>query len=46
MNEPFKIYKFTAEDTERVAETSNDPHYHDYEELLIGLEGQIEHFIA
>lgn len=45
MSEPFKIYKFTAEDAERTNLSPDGPHYHDYEELLIGLEGQIAHFI-
>jgi AraC family transcriptional activator of pobA len=45
MEEFFKIFKFGVEDAKCVAEEPNDPHVHDYEELLIGLEGQIDHFI-
>jgi AraC family transcriptional activator of pobA len=45
MDEFFTIFKFGVEDAQRVAEEPNEPHVHDYEELLIGLEGQIDHFI-
>jgi AraC family transcriptional activator of pobA len=45
MEDYFKIFKFDADDADRVAKEPNDPHVHDYEELLIGLEGQIDHFI-
>lgn len=45
MNEYFKIFQFGVDDAARVAAESNEPHVHDYEELLIGLEGQINHFI-
>src|SRR5574344_2580938 len=45
MEDYFKIFKFDADDADRVAKEPNDLHVHDYEELLIGLEGQIDHFI-
>jgi len=41
----FKIFKVTAEDAAKMAEAPNEPHVHDFEELLIGSEGMIEHFI-
>jgi AraC family transcriptional activator of pobA len=45
MEEYFKIFKFGIDDAMRVAAEPNEPHVHQYEELLIGLEGQIDHFI-
>jgi AraC family transcriptional regulator, transcriptional activator of pobA len=45
MKNPIKIYKFTTEDAKRVAASVNEPHFHDFEELIIGMEGQLEHFI-
>jgi AraC-like DNA-binding protein len=41
----FKIFKVTAEDVVKIAESPDEPHVHDFEELLIGSEGRIEHFI-
>lgn len=45
MEQFFKIFKVTAEDAEKIASSPNDPHVHEFEELLIGSEGKIEHFI-
>jgi AraC family transcriptional regulator, transcriptional activator of pobA len=45
MDPIFKIYRFLEEDVARVAAEPNDPHIHDFEELLVGVEGQVEHFI-
>ena len=45
MNETFGIGAFLPEDAERVSASANEPHVHDYEELLIGVEGRMEHFI-
>ena len=45
MNQLFRIYKVTVEDAERISESPNEPHDHDYEELIIGMEGELEHFI-
>lgn len=45
MKEPFHIFRMTAEDVDVIANSVNDPHRHDFEELLIGMEGQLEHFI-
>jgi len=41
----FKIYRLTPEETLRIAIQPNNPHNHDYEELIIGIEGVLEHFI-
>ncbi|MCB0662811.1 MAG: helix-turn-helix transcriptional regulator [Saprospiraceae bacterium] len=45
MNPPVKIFRFGVEDAAKVASSSNEPHIHDFEEILIGMEGAIEHFI-
>ena len=45
MDDIFTIYKFGIKDSEEVARSKNEPHIHDYEELLIGINGQLEHFI-
>jgi AraC family transcriptional regulator, transcriptional activator of pobA len=45
MEDFFNIYLFGVDDAKHVAEEPNEPHVHDYEELLIGLEGQLDHFI-
>lgn len=45
MREAFRIFQVHPEDVERIQATENEPHTHDYEELLIGIEGQLEHFI-
>jgi AraC family transcriptional regulator, transcriptional activator of pobA len=41
----FKIFKVTEREAEEIASLPNNPHVHEFEELLIGSEGQIEHFI-
>jgi len=41
----FKIYRLTAEETLRIATQPNNPHNHDYEELIVAMEGELEHFI-
>jgi AraC-like DNA-binding protein len=45
MDEQFKIFKLTAEGAGEIAAAPNTPHIHDYEELLVGIEGVLEHFI-
>jgi AraC family transcriptional regulator, transcriptional activator of pobA len=45
MNELFIIYKMGVEEAEKIASSPNDPHVHDYEELLVGMEGNLQHFI-
>jgi AraC family transcriptional activator of pobA len=41
----FKISRFTEKHVLRVAAEPNEPHIHEFEELLVGVEGQVEHFI-
>lgn len=45
MNDIFKIFKLDVKQAEEIIKELNLPHSHDYEELLIGIEGQVEHFI-
>src|SRR5512143_2778690 len=41
----FRIFRVTAEEAVLIAESPNEPHVHEFEELLVGSEGMIEHFI-
>ena len=41
----FKIFRVTAREAAEIASTPNEPHVHEFEELLVASEGQIEHFI-
>jgi AraC-like DNA-binding protein len=45
MDEPIKINKLGIPDAKKIAVSVNEPHTHDFEELLIGMEGQLDHFI-
>src|SRR5690606_15578995 len=45
MDQPIVIFELTEEGAEKISSSPDDPHIHDYEELLIGLEGSLEHFI-
>lgn len=45
MKELFKIYQLELDEALRIENSINHPHRHDYEELIIGLEGGIQHFI-
>ena len=45
MDQLFKIYRLTTEGARKIASAPVEPHSHDYEELIIGIEGEIEHFI-
>lgn len=45
MKEQFKIFKITPAEVKKIESEPNEPHIHDFEELLIGEHGKIEHFI-
>lgn len=45
MQELFKIFRFTETDAKALESQSIKPHIHDFEELIIGVEGKISHFI-
>lgn len=45
MNKLFHIFKVDSEEARRISKLPDDPHNHDFEELLIGIKGELEHFI-
>ena len=45
MNELFTIFKLNEEDALRIASAPEELHSHDFEELIVGSDGEIEHFI-
>lgn len=45
MNQPFRIFKVAEAEASKIADTPNEVHHHDFEELIIGIEGNLEHFI-
>lgn len=45
MLELFKIFRMDAAEAARISAAPQEPHLHDYEELIIGMEGSLEHFI-
>lgn len=45
MDQLFKIFKVDKAEATKISASPDEPHKHDFEELLIGVEGQLEHFI-
>jgi hypothetical protein len=45
MNQLFSIFTLTKEDVKGIASSPNQPHNHAYEELIVAVEGKLEHFI-
>ncbi|MCC7466406.1 MAG: helix-turn-helix domain-containing protein [Saprospiraceae bacterium] len=45
MNQPFQIFLLTEDDVAKIAAAPDGPHHHDYEELIVGMKGRLEHFI-
>ena len=45
MDETFRIYPIEAAQVREINASVNEPHQHDYEELIVGVEGRLEHFI-
>jgi AraC-like DNA-binding protein len=45
MDQLFQIFKLSAEDAREINSSPDEPHDHDFEELIIGIEGELEHFI-
>jgi AraC-like DNA-binding protein len=45
MNQLFKIFKVDETEAEKIGASPDEPHQHDFEELIIGIEGKLEHFI-
>jgi AraC family transcriptional activator of pobA len=45
MTDAFTIFQLDTARAREIESSVNEPHRHDYEELLLGIEGQLEHFI-
>ncbi len=45
MDKLFQIFKADERDVMTVAQSKNDPHVHDFKELIIGVEGKLEVFL-
>ena len=45
MDQLFKIFKVDEGDATKISASPDEPHMHDYEELIVGITGQLEHFI-
>ncbi len=45
MNQFFTIFKIDQADAIKISETPDSPHQHNFEELIIGMQGGLEHFI-
>lgn len=45
MNKFIDIFKLDEAEVRKIAASENEPHQHDYEELLVGMEGALDHFI-
>lgn len=45
MDSLFKIFQLQAAEVEKIAASPDEPHSHDYDELIIGVKGLLEHFI-
>lgn len=41
----FSIFRVNSAEAARIASAPDEPHQHDHEELIIGMEGRLEHFI-
>ena len=45
MNQLLDIFRVDFKEAQRIYSAPNQPHTHNFEEILIGMEGSIEHFI-
>ncbi len=45
MKQLFHIFQLNKEDALRISSNPDDAHQHDYEELIVGMEGKLDHFI-
>jgi AraC-like DNA-binding protein len=45
MDHLIHIFKLSKEEAKKIAESPDEPHIHDFEELIVGMEGELEHFI-
>lgn len=45
MNKLFHIFRVDEEEAKKISSQPDEPHNHDFEELIIGIDGELEHFI-
>jgi len=45
MNQLFNIFRIDAVSAKEIAATPEEPHIHDFEELIVGMKGKLEHFV-
>lgn len=45
MNQLFQIFKVGKKEAAKIGASINEPHQHNFEELIIGIHGELEHFI-
>lgn len=45
MNQLFKIFRINEAEATKIGASPDEPHRHEYEELIIGMKGKLEHFI-
>ena len=45
MDKPFRIFELTKELVEDIISRTYEPHFHDFEELIVVTQGSLEHFI-
>jgi AraC-like DNA-binding protein len=45
MSQLFKIFRLGPEEAKQILSSPEEPHCHDFEELIVGIEGDLEHFI-
>lgn len=45
MSNLFHIFKVDQSEAKRISEQPDVPHIHNFEELMIGIDGELEHFI-
>lgn len=45
MNQLFRIFRLGPAEAKEIEDSLNEPHVHDFEELIVGIQGEMEHFI-
>ena len=45
MDQFFKIYQVDEAEAKKISASPDEPHKHDFEEMIIGIQGEMEHFI-
>jgi len=45
MNQLFNIFRIDVVRANEIAAMPDEPHIHDFEELIVGMVGELEHFV-